>query len=243
MPGTTPRGFPYPLPTEPVAEGAQAIRNLAESIDRRYRGRLTPAQFQALTNLVDGDEVDLVADTASGTVWRLRYNAAGPLAYKWEAVGGPDLVLYESADVSYGPSAFSPVGPLITVPRPGYYNVRSCSISAMPASAGIWHASAWVYYPAGTGIAGVPSIYQSSYSQGNKPFVTDVRANITAPGQICVAFQCAASGTTSLDRMYAIAPVCLTNAASLTAAELDDFDLPEAETLDLVGGLLDGYET
>lgn len=35
MPGTTPRGFPYPLPTEPVAEGAQAIRNLAEAIDAK----------------------------------------------------------------------------------------------------------------------------------------------------------------------------------------------------------------
>jgi microcystin-dependent protein len=33
MPANTPRGFPYPLPTEPVAEGAQAIRNLAEAVD------------------------------------------------------------------------------------------------------------------------------------------------------------------------------------------------------------------
>lgn len=32
MPANTPRGLPYPLPTEPVAEGAQAIRNLAEAI-------------------------------------------------------------------------------------------------------------------------------------------------------------------------------------------------------------------
>ena len=30
---TPPAAFPYPLPTEPVAEGAQAIRNLAERID------------------------------------------------------------------------------------------------------------------------------------------------------------------------------------------------------------------
>ena len=35
MPANTPKGFPYPLPTEPVAEGAQAIRNLAEADDRR----------------------------------------------------------------------------------------------------------------------------------------------------------------------------------------------------------------
>ena len=33
MPANTTRGYPYPLPTEPVAEGAQAIRNLAEAVD------------------------------------------------------------------------------------------------------------------------------------------------------------------------------------------------------------------
>lgn len=34
MPATTPEyDFPYPLPTEPVTEGAQAIRNLAERIE------------------------------------------------------------------------------------------------------------------------------------------------------------------------------------------------------------------
>jgi len=33
MPANTPNGLPYPLPTEPVAEGAQAIRNLAEAVD------------------------------------------------------------------------------------------------------------------------------------------------------------------------------------------------------------------
>lgn len=35
MPGTTPLGFPYPLPTEPVAEGAAAIRTLAEADEGR----------------------------------------------------------------------------------------------------------------------------------------------------------------------------------------------------------------
>ena len=46
MPSTTPRGLPYPLPTEPVAEGAAAIRALAEALDlaaapprRSSRGR------------------------------------------------------------------------------------------------------------------------------------------------------------------------------------------------------------
>ena len=35
MPSNTPGGLPYPLPTEPVAEGAQAIRNLAEAVDSK----------------------------------------------------------------------------------------------------------------------------------------------------------------------------------------------------------------
>lgn len=35
MPANTTRGYPYPLPTEPVAEGAQAIRNLAEAVDTK----------------------------------------------------------------------------------------------------------------------------------------------------------------------------------------------------------------
>lgn len=39
MPANTPKGLPYPLPTEPVAEGAQAIRNLAEAVDAQLGGR------------------------------------------------------------------------------------------------------------------------------------------------------------------------------------------------------------
>ena len=33
MPGTTAGGLPYPLPTEPVRDGAQRIRELAERLD------------------------------------------------------------------------------------------------------------------------------------------------------------------------------------------------------------------
>ena len=40
MPGTTPRGYPYPLPTEPVAEGAAAIRALADALDAKVAGDL-----------------------------------------------------------------------------------------------------------------------------------------------------------------------------------------------------------
>lgn len=36
MPGTTPHGLPYPLPTEPVRDGALRIRELAEAIDQPW---------------------------------------------------------------------------------------------------------------------------------------------------------------------------------------------------------------
>lgn len=45
MPGNTTTGLPYPLPSEPVRDGANAIKNLADAVDRRsplavksYRG-------------------------------------------------------------------------------------------------------------------------------------------------------------------------------------------------------------
>jgi hypothetical protein len=35
--GTTPNGFPYPEPTDPVAQGADAIRDLATAVDTSLR--------------------------------------------------------------------------------------------------------------------------------------------------------------------------------------------------------------
>jgi len=39
MPGMTAGGLPYPLPSEPVRDGAAAIRDLAEAIEARGGGR------------------------------------------------------------------------------------------------------------------------------------------------------------------------------------------------------------
>ena len=47
MPATTPTGLPYPLPTEPVAEGAQAIRNLAEGVEARSMLKLAQVTLAA----------------------------------------------------------------------------------------------------------------------------------------------------------------------------------------------------
>ena len=40
MSGTTPNGLPYPDPTDPLTEGADAIRALAESVDDALTGAL-----------------------------------------------------------------------------------------------------------------------------------------------------------------------------------------------------------
>lgn len=53
MPATTGKGFPYPLPTEPVAEGAQAIRNLAEFLDGGTVRRIATQTLAATAGTID----------------------------------------------------------------------------------------------------------------------------------------------------------------------------------------------
>jgi hypothetical protein len=48
MPGTTPNGLPYPLPSEPIADGADAIKNLALALDLPLMARLLTAAGQSV---------------------------------------------------------------------------------------------------------------------------------------------------------------------------------------------------
>jgi hypothetical protein len=45
----------------------------------------------------DGQEVYYVADNTNGIIWHLRYNAASSSPYKWEFIGGSELVSYVAA--------------------------------------------------------------------------------------------------------------------------------------------------
>jgi len=56
MPASTPRGFPYPLPTEPVAEGAQAIRNLAEALDSYFAAEVAYVEKTTTVGVSAGSE-------------------------------------------------------------------------------------------------------------------------------------------------------------------------------------------
>lgn len=92
MPANTPQGFPYPLPTEPVAEGAQAIRNLAEALvnlpikfaEIVMPPTLVTIDFQNIPQTHRHLKIllALAADNIAG--FALRFNADAGANYHWQ---------------------------------------------------------------------------------------------------------------------------------------------------------------
>jgi hypothetical protein len=75
---------------------------------------------------VDGQEINYVADSANGIIWKLKYRAASASAYKWEFVGGSSLDAYVDAGENYAGVGYgnaATVGPSVTVPLAGNYDV------------------------------------------------------------------------------------------------------------------------
>src|SRR5262245_18846959 len=123
MPGNTARGLPYPLPTEPVAEGAQAIRNLAEALDPKYWTLPAPSATPPASP-VAGQLWAFPADAANGIVWLFAYEPS-EATYKWRFVGGAPLVATATSGITLAPSAWNMISPPdILLPRTGEYNVR-----------------------------------------------------------------------------------------------------------------------
>jgi len=75
MPANTPLGLPYPLPTEPVAEGAQAIRNLAEAVDVRLATllRFTNSAQQGPTSISGAGDGNGLFDLGARTFRAVPY--------------------------------------------------------------------------------------------------------------------------------------------------------------------------
>jgi hypothetical protein len=76
---------------------------------------------------VSGQEFTLVDSVASPTYrWSFMYNGSSASAYKWEFIGGSDLVAVVNTSegtATNSPTDLATVGPSITVPRAGDYNV------------------------------------------------------------------------------------------------------------------------
>jgi hypothetical protein len=74
----------------------------------------------------DGESFYYIANATSGTVWHLRYRSAATGSYKWEFVGGSQLISTVFANENRANSAYGDLatsGPSITVPLAGDYIV------------------------------------------------------------------------------------------------------------------------
>lgn len=122
MPANTPKGLPYPLPSEPVAEGAQAIRNLAEAVDKFITGGAPSTTPPA--SPVEGQLWVYPADATAGIMWVLRYRAASSSAYKWEFVGGAPWYGVATNSVVLAVGSWNGLGPDFIAPRSGDYQAE-----------------------------------------------------------------------------------------------------------------------
>jgi hypothetical protein len=129
-----------PAPTE-MFEQDRRIEERIRRVEEAWRlGRITgtigPApEVTALptTDLTDGQEADLIVDSAGAYggpyIWRFKYRAATAGTYKWHAIGPEPLshrVMPGQTHPGGGPAVWADlatVGPLITVPFAGIYRV------------------------------------------------------------------------------------------------------------------------
>ena len=85
----------------------------------------SPLVTELPANPLDGDEVNFLVDAVDGIVWHLKYRLASASPYKWELVGGSELLkgpLGSLASTGTWPEIL-PGGPSITVSLPGDYHV------------------------------------------------------------------------------------------------------------------------
>lgn len=119
--GATPQGLPYPASTDPVSQGAANIQALAEATDARL---VNPAPSASPpSSPIAGQRWALQA--APGVIWTFAYVPTDP-TYKWWFIGGPELdaeILTGESTTSASFVDLATVGPTLTVPRTGEYDV------------------------------------------------------------------------------------------------------------------------
>jgi hypothetical protein len=108
------------LPAKTTPIDAESLNDL-ERRTTAQRGTSMPASAE------DGAEYDWVANEAAGVIWRFRYHTGSVSAYKWEFVGGSELltrVVAAETTATTGWVDLATLGPDVTVPRAGDYFIR-----------------------------------------------------------------------------------------------------------------------
>jgi hypothetical protein len=138
MPATTPvLGLPYPVAAD-TADVPRDIQALAVKLDT-FTSLRPPLVSSLPGSPVDGQECYYLADAVKGIVWHLRYRAASASAYKWEVLGGAalaDEVMPAESTTSAAYTNLTTVGPQVTVPLAGDYDVTIGANIATPVTAG-----------------------------------------------------------------------------------------------------------
>ena len=117
----------HPLTATGVPSDAIVTNVVGSSITLNRAATATATGVSATTGPQDADEIYYLADSATRTLWHLRYNASSSSAYKWEFLGGPSFQGLTGGSVTpvntswnFAPTA----GPVVTgVPLAGDYEV------------------------------------------------------------------------------------------------------------------------
>lgn len=207
MPTTPILQLPWPTPTDP----ADVPTDMGE-LANRIESALVPRYGTSLpANPADAQEAILVDSLTNPSYqWRFRYNAGSSSPYKWEFVGGGIRTDFEATQVTVAPGATNYMGPQITVPRPGEYNLRALGQVYSPGTPGYATVS-WSYYPSGTTITDSVLVAMAGAVTGlSHTFHMEQRITLaTGLGTVVLKWVNDPSGQTvnTLNRTHTIEPV------------------------------------
>jgi hypothetical protein len=153
----------------------------------------------------DGDIWYFPADATNGVIWQFRYNAGSASAYKWEFVGGSQLVGFvatEEGTTSTTYVALATAGPSVTLPRAGDYRVEANNFGYNPVGGST--AQMGVYLNGTT--TGVSTMSTAlSYSHVYRSFAV---LGVTAGCVLSVLYRTVGSGQSNFgDRTLLVRPI------------------------------------
>ena len=180
--------------------------NLNKLLNQGHR-KVTVAQFAALTDIEDGDEVYLEVDSTNGIEWHLVYRSA-EATYKWRFLGGPPMGAAVDADegtASTDYAGLATAGPSVALPRAGDYEVRQ-EAEAGNTGAGVQHAS---YDIGATGAVDSDEVRQVASASGQNSAGSRSRRNRLTAVTLLSKYKTSAGTGSWRNRRIVVTPVRL----------------------------------